>query len=166
MKEQQALLEKIAISGSTNADIGAIIEQMDAGKLKLGPMKNLAGEAKNYFGISDENSQNLVTLKATLEKLRNDSLRLNSGVNTDKDAQNAWKELITNLHDPKVVRKRLVEIQNLNERAANQHQFQIDINRRNFGAGPLDTKQVYNQPAAVGSKVRTVDDILKKYGAQ
>ncbi len=163
VKEQQAILDKIAIAGSTNADLGAIVTQLDEGKLKLGPMKNLAGEAKNYLGISDENSQNLVTLKATLEKLRNDSLRLNAGVHTDKDAQNAWKELITNLHDPKVVRKRLVEIQSLNERAANQQRLQIEIMRKNFGAGPLDTKQVYNQPAAVGGGGSAKFEVGKTY---
>ena len=166
VKEQQAILEKVGIAGSTNADLKAIQDQLESKELKLGPLTNLAGKAKNYLGMSDQNSRNLASFQATLEKLRNDSLRLNSGVQTEGDAVRAWKELVDNIGDEKLVRQRLQEIQKLNERAANLQQLQVDSLRNNFGAKPLDTKKAYNQPAAVGSGGRSVDDILKKYGAQ
>lgn len=164
VKEQQALLEKVGIAGSTNADLAAIEKQIADKDLKLGPLTNLAGKAKNYLGMSDQNSRNLASFQATLEKLRNDSLRLNSGVQTEGDAQRAWKELVDNIGDEKLVIQRLQEIQKLNERAANLQQLQVDTLRNNFGAKPLDTKKAYNQPAAVGSVgKRTVDDVLKQY---
>lgn len=166
VKEQQAILEKVGIAGSTNADLKAIQDQLESKELKLGPLTNLAGKAKNYLGMSDQNSRNLASFQATLEKLRNDSLRLNSGVQTEGDAMRAWKELVDNIGDEKLVRQRLQEIQKLNERAANLQQLQVDTLRKNFGAKPLDTKKAYNQPAAVGSGGRSIDDILKKYGAQ
>lgn len=166
-KEQQAILEKVATAGSINADLAAIDKQIEAKELKLGPLTNLAGQAKNYLGMSDANSRNLASFKATLEKLRNDSIRLNSGVQTEGDAQRAWKELVDNIGDEKLVRQRLQEIQKLNERGANLQQLQLDTLRKNFGAEPLSTAKAFNQPAAVGGGSRNnIDDILKKYGAQ
>ena len=97
------------------------------------------GSARNTLGISNENSQNLATFKATLEKLRNDSLRLNKGVQTDGDAQRAWDELLANINDTKVVSKRLKEIQGLNERAVTFHQMNLDTLRSNYGAPQIDT---------------------------
>lgn len=163
-KEQQAIIEKIGTSGSINADLAAIDRQIEAKELQLGPLTNLAGKAKNYLGISDENSRNLASFQSTLEKLRNDSLRLNAGVQTEGDSQRAWNELINNLSDEKLVRQRLQEIQRINERGAQLQQLQLDILRKNFGAAPLDTGRAYRQKPAVGKAAPSVDEILRKYG--
>lgn len=139
LKMQQETLDAIGTAGGINADLGAVLQQVESGSLKLGPVTNAVGSVRNTLGMSDENSQNLATFKATLEKLRNDSLRLNKGVQTDGDAQRAWNELISNINDPKVVSKRLKEIQALNERAVEFHQMNIDTLRNNYGAGSIDT---------------------------
>lgn len=152
VKEQQSLLEKIGTVGSINADLGAVAKQIDSGKLKLGPVENIISQGKNALGSSDENSRNYATFKSTLEKLRNDSLRLNNGVQTEGDAQRAWNEVMTNINDSKYVSQRLAEIQKINYRAANLHKISIDTMRRNYSAPSLDTTPVFNQPPAVGSQ--------------
>lgn len=151
LKMQQEELDAIGTSGSINADLAAVEQQIATGKLKLGLVTNALGSAKNYVGLSDENSKNLASFRAKLENLRNSSLQLNKGVQTDGDAQRAWNELIANINDQGVVTQRLAEIRALNERAANLRRMNVDILRNNYGLPPLDTDPRFQQPAAIGA---------------
>lgn len=152
LKLQQEAVDAIGIASGIRADLGAILRQIESGKLQLGPVTNFTGGALNRIGMSTENSRNLATFKATLEKLRNDSLRLNKGVQTDGDAQRAWNELMTNISDPGVVKQRLSEIDRLNERAVVLHQANIENVRSNYGIGPLDTSKQRDVKPALGKK--------------
>ena len=151
LKMQQESLDAISTSAGINADLGGILGQIQSGTLKLGPVANAVSAGKNFAGMSDTQSQNYASFKASLEKLRNDSLRLNKGVQTDGDAQRAWNELLQNINDPGVVQQRLREIQALNERAIGLHQLNIDTIRNNYGAGPLDTSDRVNPKPAIGA---------------
>lgn len=151
LKLQQEELEAIGTASTINADIGSLQKQIESGKLDLGPVENLKSRAKNAIGISDENSRNFASFQATLEKMRNDSLRLNKGVQTEGDAVRAWNELVESANDPKVVAKRLGEIQKINERAANLRRMQVDSIRSNFGVEPMNTTGYSNQPPAIGA---------------
>ena len=150
VKEQQALLEDIGLMGGINSDMKAVNDMIASGSLKLGPVNNLLSQGRNMIAASDESSRNFASFRSTLEKMRNDSLRLNKGVQTEGDAQRAWNELVANINDPKVVQQRLQEIQRINERGSNLKRMQIDVMRRNFEAPPLDTTGFSNQPAAIG----------------
>ena len=150
LKMQQEELDAIGSVSGINADLGAVAGQLATGGLDLGPLKNIASEAKNKLGLSDEKSRNFSSLKSTLEKLRNDSLRLNKGVQTEGDAQRAWNELIANINDPEVVKQRIGEIQAINKRAADLKKMNVDVIRNNFGVPAMDTSGYSNQPAAVG----------------
>lgn len=150
LKMQGEELDAIGTGSAINADLGAIGQQVQTGGLELGPVKNLMAKAKNIAGVSDEQSRNLASFQATLEKLRNDTLRLNKGVQTEGDAVRAWNELLSNINDPKLVSQRIGEIQKINERAANLRKLNVDVIRSNFGVEPLDTSNYQNQPAAVG----------------
>lgn len=151
LKMQQEELDAIGTSGTINADLDAFKEQIETGKLKLGPVQNLLAKGKNIVGASDESSRNLASFQASLEKLRNDSLRLNKGVQTEGDAQRAWNELVANINDPALVKQRLGEIKRINERGANLRKMNIDAIRSNFGVEPMDTSPRMDQPPAVGS---------------
>lgn len=151
LKLQQEDLDAVGTASSIQSDLGALKNQIDSGQLKLGPVNNLISAGRNMAGISDDNSRNYASFRSTLEKLRNDSLRLNKGVQTEGDAQRAWNELISNINDPQVVSKRMGEIQKINERAANLHRMNIDNIRSNFGVDPLDATGYTDQPAAVGT---------------
>jgi hypothetical protein len=162
LKMQQEALDAIGISKSISADMDSLIAQLSpstnaAGAkvppaLQLGPVENLLSTAKNATGFSDKNSKNYNSAKASLEKLRNDSLRLNKGVQTEGDSQRAWNELVNNLNDQENVKQRLSEIREINERAARLHQANVDVVRNNYGLEPLDMDAYLNQVPAVGAK--------------
>ena len=164
LKLQQEELDALSTSSNINADIGAIKQQVDTGKLILGPIENQKSKLKNFAGASDENSRNYATFQANLEKMRNDSLRLNKGVQTEGDAVRAWNELLSNINDKDVVSKRLGEIQKINERAANIRRMNIDTIRSNFGVGPFQDPGYSNPKPAVtpaGSIHDQADAILR-----
>lgn len=141
-----------------NENLTGFIQMIDSGKLKLGPVENKLAEGKNYFGQSDESSRNYASFRSGLEKLRNDSLRLNNGVQTDGDAQRAWNELIANINDPQVVRQRLSEIQMLNQRAAALKQQNLTGLYAQYPALEMGSGQPAPQQAAPA--VANADDPL------
>lgn len=114
-------------------------DQLSNGSLDLGPVRNLQSRAQNFLGMSDAPSRNYASFKSNLEKLRNDSLRLNKGVQTEGDAQRAWNELFTNLNDENLVKQRLAEIDAINQRAVADRTRTMQFRRQAQGVGPIDT---------------------------
>lgn len=114
MLEDQEVVQGL---GTVNERLGTVAQQIATGQLNLGPMTNMLSQGRNMVGASDQNSRNYASFKSTLESLRNESLRLNSGVQTEGDAQRAWNELLANVNDEKLVAQRLQEIMALNQRA-------------------------------------------------
>lgn len=151
LKMQQESLDKIGIASSINADLVGLRNQIDSGKLEFGPISNLVNTGRNLAGISTEQSRNFGTFKSTLERLRNESLRLNTGVQTDGDAQRAWNELFQNINDTALVRQRLEEIEAINARGAELQRARVDSIRAEYGAAPLDPSVYQQQPAAIGA---------------
>lgn len=146
LKMQQESLDAIGTASGINADLDAISKQIADKKLKFGPVSNLANSALNAAGMSTEESRNFASFKSTLEKIRNDSLRLNKGVQTEGDAQRAWNELFQNINDTDLVSQRLAEVKRLNDRAVKLRKLDIDNVRLNYGHEPLDTESYSNQP--------------------
>ncbi|RII84353.1 hypothetical protein [Neopusillimonas maritima] len=154
LKMQQENLDAIGTAASINADLGSFASQIENGSLDLGFFTNLMSKALNNMGLSTEESRNLQSFQSTLEKLRNDSLRLNKGVQTDGDAQRAWNELLANINDPLVVQQRLEEIQAINARAVELRSMMNDAMRANYGLQPMSYEQYTNQPSVINSGVR------------
>jgi hypothetical protein len=146
--------EEVGIAASTAADLGELKNKIDSGQLQVGPVNNLISEARNFANVSNENSRNYQSFKATLEKLRNDSLRLNKGVQTEGDAQRAWNELMTNITDQKVVSNRLAEIININNRAVELRKLKMDVLRQPYGGNEVDPESAASQPSAIKGKPR------------
>jgi hypothetical protein len=164
LRMQQEAVDAIATANSIKADLGAMVNQIDAGALDLGPIANIKNQARNKMGISSEQSRNLQTFEATLEKLRNDSLRLNKGVQTDGDAQRAWNELLKDISDPKAVRQRLMEIQAINERGAELQRMNVETIRNNYNQPELDLSGRTNIKPAIGAvPAANIDALLEKY---
>lgn len=139
LKMQQEELEEIAAASGINSQMGKFEDLIKKDKLSLGPLQNLISSGLNYSGLSTENSKNYASFQAMLEKARNDSLRLNKGVQTEGDAQRAWNEIVRNSNDPDVVLQRLAEIQKLNDRAIELRRSNIQTIRSNYGLPNLDT---------------------------
>jgi hypothetical protein len=151
VKLQDEALNIIGTANGINSDLDQVSKQLESSKLKLGPVENLKSQARNAAGFSSPESRNFASFRATLEKQRNDSLRLNKGVQTEGDAQRAWNELFNNLNDKDVVQQRLGEIQKINKRGSDLQKLQVDQIRANYGAQPLDYSQFENRPAALGT---------------
>ena len=166
LKMQQSELDALSTATGIDDQLARIQGQIDGGKLSFGPVSNLVNRGLNSAGMSTEGSRNLASFQSTLEKLRNDSLRLNAGVQTDGDAQRAWNELFQNINDTDLVKQRIGEIRNINQRGAQLRKLNIDGIRANYGHESLDTSR-YEQPEAAparatqsaGSKTVTLADI-------
>lgn len=139
----------IGTANTINADLNNVLKTIDAGKLDLGPVQNIGSELRNFSGLSSENSRNYGSFMSSLEKLRNDSLRLNKGVQTEGDSIRAWNELVKNINDENLVKQRLEEIVKINERGANLQKVAADRIMMNYGRDPLDYSAYENQPGAV-----------------
>lgn len=141
-----------AIQGAQgiNKDLDSYKKLMDEGRLVLGPVANTMGHIGNWLGMSNESSRNLASFESALQRLRNASLRLNKGVQTEGDAQRAWDELINSLNDVNVVKQRLDEIEAYNGRASDQRRTQVDMRREMYGIDPVDWGKVLPQPSTVG----------------
>lgn len=164
---QNDLVEKINTSQGLESRMGKFINQIDTGQLDLGLMANLENMARNNMSMSTEQSRNLQSFKATLENLRNESLRLNTGVQTDGDAQRAWNELVANINDPQVVRQRLTEIAEINNRGAQLQQQRLNLMRSEYGRGGMEIPNIYQQntqPAATQDINAEIESLERELG--
>ena len=152
LKMEQEALDNSRVAKTIVSDLDKFVSQIDTGALDLGLISNLSNKARNNMGMSTEESRNLVTLESGLQKLRNDSLRLNKGPQTDGDAERAWQELLDNINDPQVVRQRLEEIKALNANAAEWHFQQANNVRANYGAPQLTQMPQVQSPNAGGTR--------------
>jgi len=156
VKEQQKLRDQIDTASQMNKMLSTFEKQLDDGKLNLSLTGNLANKARNYLGASTDESTALASFQSGMEKMRNDSLRLNSGVQTEGDATRAWNELFANINDEKVVKQRLAEIRGYNESAINFKKADINAMRSEYGKGEFDdssyTKQTTVTPQEIPLK--------------
>jgi len=136
---QQDLTDAIGATTLMNDKMRGFAKDIEDGKLKFGPVSNLLNKARNYTGNSTPESVAFSRFKASMEKLRNDSLRLNKGVQTEGDAVRAWNEMFDNLNDAEVIKARLSDIMEYNKKAALQKKAMLSELRSNFGKGALDT---------------------------
>lgn len=165
LKLQQDELDAIGTASALNADLGAFSKQIETGKLPLGMFSNISNQARNYTGQSTEESRNLASFQANLERLRNESLRLNKGVQTEGDAVRAWNEILKNINDPKLVMQRLGEVQKVNERAVQLRKMNVDSIRANYGHDPMDTSARESVGTAYGvAHPADISGLLQKYG--
>jgi hypothetical protein len=155
LKMQNDALDKLSISSNNTQKLLDVKNQIESGKLNLGLISNISGNVRNTLGRSTESSRNLSSFKSTLEKLRNDSLRLNSGVQTDGDAQRAWNELFENINDQELVKQRLGEIAEINKRGAELQKLQIENIRGNYNAPPVDFSKYESTPTQARTQART-----------
>ena len=153
LRMEQEGLDRLGIFNSVNSDLAALEKQIEDNQLSFGPVSNLVNQGLNLAGVSTQQSRNFATFKSTLERLRNESLRLNTGVQTDGDAQRAWNELFSNITDTNLVKQRLQEIQRINARGAELQRLRLDGIRLNYGLPPLDVTDFQNVTSALAGGV-------------
>jgi|GEM_PF-3319162 len=117
--------------------LGGFINQLKTGALNLGPVRNEVAKARTYMGQATAEDRNYNSFVSGMKKMRDDSLALNNGTQTEGDAIRAWEQLFANMNDEGVVMQRLNEIQTINARAVRFRQQQIDRRRIRNGAEPV-----------------------------
>lgn len=124
--------EALSVAEGLDDQLNKYATMIGSGTLDLGPVDNVVSAARNWAGASSDNSRNYADFRANLEKMRNDSLRLNKGVQTEGDAQRAWNELVASINDPATVVQRLKTIRELNRRAIQLQQDKLRAIEQNY----------------------------------
>ena len=159
LKLQQEALDALNAAQTISQKSQAITGQLESGELNVGPFENLISSARNWAGMSSPNSRNFQNLETDLEKIRNDSLRLNKGVQTEGDAIRAFNEVIKNKNDPKALADAMRKLDAINQRGAELQQMQINTLRENYNAAPFDFDQMGALPPAVPSSGGRADKV-------
>ena len=144
-----AAADNVRVAGINTSQIGRYRQMITGGQLRLGAASNIVGGIRNTVGASDANSRNMASFNADLARLRNDSLRLNRGTQTEGDAQRAWDELIANRNDQGIVSQRLAEIEALNRQAEQFWRDRYAQIREDNGLPPADPVR-RSRPASAG----------------
>jgi hypothetical protein len=144
-------LKDVQLAGSIASDLDSYAKKIDTGKMTLGLAANLGSTAGLTLGMANQNAREIGSFRATLAKLRNDTLRLNKGTQTEGDAVRAFDELFQNINDQEFVRKRLDEIKQINIRAQAQRITAINDRRELSGYDPIDESKYLTQPSAYES---------------
>lgn len=166
-KFEEEDMAAINTASGINSRLGPTRQRLDNGQLNLGPIANLVSEGRNWAGMSDQNSRKYASFRADLEKMRNDSLRLNKGVQTEGDAQRAWNEVFKNMNDEKLVSQRLSEIEQINNEAIRFRETALNTRRRGFGVPELDTSSLKaGNPLAAAGQPQTRMRSTRQMGAE
>lgn len=149
LKLQGEAVDAIGAASGVSDLTGQLIGQVDAGQLELNPVSNFLNRARNFTGFSNDQSVNFANMKTSLEKLRNDTLRLNKGVQTEGDAVRAMNEVLQSVNDPQVFRAAMEKLAAVNDRAAELQKVQVNTIRQNYNAAPFDFDQLQGLPSPV-----------------
>lgn len=120
-----------ALTVSNDAD--AIAARLEKGDIELGPVDNMESQARNWAGKSNANSIGFQELESLKEQLRNATLLLAKGVQTEGDAKRALDQLFANTNDNKVVASRLRQIAEMNRRNAALYRQKVNNLRGDIG---------------------------------
>jgi hypothetical protein len=152
-KSEDSDLENVDNATNIADDIEAQADAIQRGDFGVNLMDKAGYALGGLTGLGGPETARYNSFRATLEKMRNDSLRLNKGVQTEGDAQRAWNELFTALgaNDKDTVEQRLRELALINRRAANQIRRRIDIRRQRNSAEPFDWGNYENMGSPLGN---------------
>ena len=110
------------------------MQLIDDDKLSFSPLAGVTDDLSLMFGGGDEDTLNRQSFDLFLQRLRNASLRLNKGTQTEGDAERALQEIVNNRNNTKAVRKALQDLQRANERAVEERKRNINRRRKAQGA--------------------------------
>ena len=127
-------------SKNINKDVDKFDQLITDGKLEFGVIDTLGDFTLGLIGQQGEEEINSSKFKSFISKLRNDSLRLNKGVQTEGDAQRVMDELFDafDSNNEKVIQEKLREIKVINERAIELRKRQIKNRRKSQNVKDFD----------------------------
>lgn len=142
LKLQDEAVENLGAADYVVDESKRLAGLLERGAIELGPVTNTTSRIRNSLGMSSPTSRAYGDLNTTLEKLRNESLRLNKGVQTEGDAVRAMNEVVASRNDPELMAENVRKLQKINERAVLLQKNRVNSIRENYGAAPYDFGQV------------------------
>lgn len=100
-------------------------ERIAGGQLSLGRPEVTMAAVRSFFNRSTPNDRAISDFRADMQRLVNDSLRLNKGTQTEGDAQREAQTVLDNLDDEGVVTAALTRLLSYNDRALSFRQQRI-----------------------------------------
>jgi len=128
----------IDIAGNIVSETNDFMQLIDSGDLSFSPLSGATDAVSLALGGGDEDTLNRQSFDLFLQRLRNASLRLNKGTQTEGDAERALKEIVNNRNNTKAVRKALQDLQRANERAVEERKRNINRRRKTQGVSSFD----------------------------
>lgn len=160
LKEIDSMESDILTARNAMGKAESWIKRIDDGQFTPGLYNNITSAAKNYLGASDEQSRAFADFSTDIEGLRNAVLLLHKGVQTEGDATRAMNTILANKNDPGVIKVQMAKLAELNNRAIQMRESQIERRLTNFGREATPTAQptaAPSAPAATGNVVRWED---------
>ena len=160
-KLQEAEDEDLAGIGTysnTTADLRNLTRQIDKGEINLSLVGNALTKTKSFVGLGGEEGAKLSDLEKTIYKIRDDTLRLNKGVQTEGDAKRELETLIGSMNDPVKVRAALIRIEKINARAVQLKSAILQNRRKAYGFEPMDLTPYYSETPSVGGAAEAPRD--------
>lgn len=128
----------IDIAGNIVAETKDFMQLIDDKELSFSPLSGATDALSLALGGGDEDTLNRQSFDLFLQRLRNASLRLNKGTQTEGDAERALQEIVNNRNNTKAVRRALQDLQTANERAVEERKRNINRRRKTQGTDNFD----------------------------
>lgn len=137
-KAEDADFEALETSSNIVADTQDFINLIESGDLSFS-FGDRAGDAIALsLGASSEEILNRSTFDTFLQRLRNATLRLNKGTQTEGDAERALEEIVQNRNNTQAVKRALEKLLEVNERAIENKKRGINRRRSTQGIDAFD----------------------------
>lgn len=150
-KMDDADISAIQTASTLATDIATLSEMIKAGRFSPGLWSRWQYRLGDALDMSGPEGREFASFKATLERIRNDSLRLNSGVQTEGDAIRAGNELLSSINDKETVQKRLEEMVALNERAVALRMMNLNRRRAENKRDPIKLDEITSDRRVLGA---------------
>ena len=146
----RAVVEDMGIEDAiaANQKLASILvknaERMQSGDLEVTPGRAVGSAVRGFFGVGTEKDANFKEWKADMTSVVNEWLRLNKGVQTEGDAQRAFKELM-DANDPMTAAKAITRLSGIVTKTVDLQTRKRSILRGNYG-GDTQRESYYKGP--------------------
>lgn len=155
-KKEDEDFEALETSSNIISDTQGFINLIKSGDLSFSPVDRVGDAITLSLGSSSEEILNRSTFDTFLQRLRNATLRLNKGTQTEGDAERALEEIVQNRNNTQAVQRALEKLIEVNERAVENKKRGINRRRSTQGIDAFNFSDTVIPPSPddVGFKVK------------
>lgn len=111
-----------------------------APKFEVGPLASARYESELAIGRPSPEAAAYGLFRTNVQQIVNESLRLNTGVQTEGDAKREAESIMRNIHNPAYVSARLKELKAINERAVRSREEAIQRRESRMSRPPASAR--------------------------